>query len=492
MIKENAFKGIEKPYGVDVITSNKAEIISISQFLKIDNMRIPEYQRPYKWTEKNVMQLINDIFIHKDKSRYRLGTIVIHQNYLKEEDKVYNDIVDGQQRFTTLRIILYALCKLVTENKNNYESYILEQVQSLKYKVDTISIDYNNKESVKQIANNYQVAFRSLSKFDTLTIKAFLEKCEVVVFYITDLTEAFQFFDSQNSRGKDLYPHDLLKAFHLREFDELEYEQQIKVVNEWEGYESKELAYVFADYLYRIKGWSDQNSSRKFLKKDIGMFKGINISNKKLYPYIKPMQIAHSFVDNYNHSFERQIDNQSLAFPFQLDNIMINGRRFFEYTAHYKKIIEEFKVKYEVNEWADNLTFSQKIFYLVYYNNRNYREGERYLKNLFECLVIYYIDKFGYSEFDYFLEKAFVWVFSMRFNYQRLGFDSIDKYVIEHTDTNFFHLIRKAIYPNYILNIDLSGILPDKIRVESYSGMNNDRMDFRIGEFFKQKMYYAN
>uniref|UniRef100_UPI00404ACE71 hypothetical protein n=1 Tax=Flavobacterium sp. TaxID=239 RepID=UPI00404ACE71 len=73
-----------------------------------------------------------------------------------------------------------------------------------------------------------------------------------------------------------------------------------------------------------------------------------------------------------------------------------------------------------------------------------------------------------------------------------LVFYYIDKYVIEHTDNNFFHLIRKAIYPNQILNIDLSGILPDKIRVESYSGMNNDRMDFRIGEFFKQKMYYAN
>ena len=32
---------------------------------------------------------------------------------------------------------------------------------------------------------------------------------------LQDISEAFQFFDSQNARGKDLEPHDLLKAYHL-------------------------------------------------------------------------------------------------------------------------------------------------------------------------------------------------------------------------------------------------------------------------------------
>lgn len=469
---------------------NKADIISVSKFLEIIDMRIPEYQRPYKWTEKNVVQLINDIFKHKDKSRYRLGTIVVHQNFIESEKKIYNDIVDGQQRFTTLRVLLHAIHKLIKESNQNYEPYIVEQVQKLVQKVNSINIEYSDKESVKQIFANYLTAFRVISKYDTLTIKAFLEKCEVVIFYISDITEAFQFFDSQNSRGKDLFPHDLLKAFHLREFDETEQETQLQIINNWESYESKELAYVFSDYLYRIKGWADQNSSRKFLKNHIGMFKGINIARENAFPYIKSIQIAHRFVDNYNHNFERKIDKQQLDYPFQLDTMMINGRRFFEYTAHYKNIIENFKSKFEVKEWKEEHTQSQKIFFLVYYNNKIHREGERYLKALFECLIIYYVDKFGYSEFDYYLEKAFVWVFSLRFSYQRLGFESVDNHVIKQN--NFFHIIKKSVYPEQLLNTDLTDVLPTKQQVINYSEKNNDRMDSRIGLMFKNKMYYAN
>lgn len=471
---------------------NKAEILPIEQFLRMKDIRIPEYQRPYRWEEKNVAQLINDIFIHKDKGRYRLGTIVIHQNEIKSENKLYRDIVDGQQRFTTLRILLYALYKIVQTNPDNFETYIIDKVSELKREIDTIPISYTNKESIKQIRNNYYTAIRLLNKFDTLSIKAFIEKCEVVVFYISDITEAFQFFDSQNARGKDLYPHDLLKAFHLRAFDDKEQQKQLEIVDQWEQYESKDLANVFAIYLYRIKGWADQNSSRRFTKKDIGMFKGINIYSDHLFPYMRPIQIAHSFVDHYNSNFERNIDKQKFDYPFQLDSIMINGRRFFEYTAYYKKIIEGFKKRYEVSVWNDEMSPTQKIFYLAYHNSKSYRDGEKYLLSMFECLVIYYLDKFGYADFDYFLEKAFVWVYSLRFKYQRLGFDSVDNFVVENPNINLFHQIRKVISPEQIINIDITSIFPTELMVNSYSIEGNYRLDFRIGIFFKNKMYYAN
>lgn len=474
----------------DLNLNNKAEIIPIKELLRIPDMRIPEYQRAYKWTDKNLIQLINDIVAHKNKSSYRLGTIVIHQNYMEKDHKLYNDIVDGQQRFTTLRIILYALCEIVNGKKNNYEEYIISRLNEIRRNVEQIKISYNNTESVRQIRKNYQIALRELSKYDTQTIRALLEKCEVVIFYITDITEAFQFFDSQNARGKDLYPHDLLKAFHLREFDKNEQDQQIEIVNKWEQYESKELAHVFSAYLYRIKGWADQNSSRQFSKKDIGMFKGINISNDKLYPYMYPAQIAHNFVENYNANYERNIDKKNLDYPFQLDGVIINGRRFFEYIAHYKNIIERFKSQYDPKKTNNGDTPSHIIFDLVYYNTKNHRDGEKYLLALFECLVIYYVDKFGDVEFDYFLEKVFIWVFSLRFRYQRLGFDSLDNYVVKDS-INFFHVIRKSLHPAQILNSEISAVFPTKQQVEDYSKDGNNRMDPGIAKFFERKMYYA-
>ena len=57
-------------------TTNEPKIIKICDLLRIENLSIPDYQRPYKWTSKNVNQLIDDIFINVDKSAYRLGDSV--------------------------------------------------------------------------------------------------------------------------------------------------------------------------------------------------------------------------------------------------------------------------------------------------------------------------------------------------------------------------------------------------------------------------------
>ena len=95
------------------------DIISIKDLLEIPNLKIPNYQRPYKWKVKNVNQLIDDILFHKDKKGYRLGTLVLHDDKYenKDDDKdnlnnynKYNlNIVDGQQRVITIFLLVYAL-----------------------------------------------------------------------------------------------------------------------------------------------------------------------------------------------------------------------------------------------------------------------------------------------------------------------------------------------------------------------------------------------
>ena len=57
---------------------------------------------------------------------------------------------------------------------------------------------------------------------DRNELREYIEnRCELVVVITDDISEAFQFFDSQNARGKKLYPQDLLKAYHLREMNDL-------------------------------------------------------------------------------------------------------------------------------------------------------------------------------------------------------------------------------------------------------------------------------
>ena len=76
----------------------KKDIISVADLLATETLTIPDYQRPYQWTLKNVVQLFHDIDTHRDKTAYRLGTIVFHF----DEEKSELNIVDGQQRTLTL------------------------------------------------------------------------------------------------------------------------------------------------------------------------------------------------------------------------------------------------------------------------------------------------------------------------------------------------------------------------------------------------------
>lgn len=83
------------------------KIIKIKDLLSNSNLTIPDYQRPYKWTTKNVNQLIDDILFFNDRNAYRLGSIIIHN----ENGKIEDNIVDGQQRTITFLLLALAIFK---------------------------------------------------------------------------------------------------------------------------------------------------------------------------------------------------------------------------------------------------------------------------------------------------------------------------------------------------------------------------------------------
>ena len=60
--------------------------------------------------------------------------------------------------------------------------------------------------------------------------------------------EAFQFFDSQNTRGKELAPHDLLKSYHLREMDKESEDLKVQIINQWENINTNILKDLFSIY----------------------------------------------------------------------------------------------------------------------------------------------------------------------------------------------------------------------------------------------------
>jgi hypothetical protein len=425
-------------------------IISVRELLATPGLAIPQYQRPYKWTSKHITQLFTDIATHKDKSSYRLGTIVFHGH-----DGV-KDIVDGQQRTITLLLAIRALITLRkdTLTRKDLKTQLGVLAQTM------MNPSFESDISKFNIHNNYADISRIISRSDFTEelVDFLLNKCHVVTFTLNDVSEAFQFFDSQNARGRDLEPHDLLKAYHLREFSASDEPLKAGTVSRWENSETDELAALFAQYLYRIRNWSKGASARYFGKDDTPLFKGVNIETVAHYPYVEQLRIAHHFVDDYNQRYERRIDGHQLGFPFQLDQIIINGRRFFEMTAHYQEKISRIKINTDAKRLHeqpdhDGLDgFAATILDTINRYPGRTRTGDRYVRTIFDCLLIYYIDKFGYLDISRAIEKIFIWAYSLRLNMQVVQLASMDNHVL---DNNLFVQLKEATRPDDFINCSL-------------------------------------
>ena len=419
----------------------EAKVITLTELYNLEKLKIPEYQRPYKWTEKNVNNLIDDIISNKNKSEYRLGTLVLHQ---KQKNDDY-EIVDGQQRIITIALILFAL------NKNKEELLRYWENLNKLFENKLLEHKFDNPISQKNIFKNYQLIKQRINDFDEATVDFLLTKCTFVKIVLNDVSEAFQFFDSQNSRGKELEPHDLLKAYHLREMREIPSDEQIEIIEKWEGIDTDELASLF-EYLYRIKNWSKSKSARGFTKDEISVFKGISLNNKIYYPYERIFYVAEFFIEKI-----AKAPLVETEYPFQLDNIIINGKRFFEMIYQYSKLKKD--LPNLIKKW------NSEIYNILYadhkYNNKDYagyyRVGDNYTKILFECACIYFLDKFGESkELKKVFEKIFLWAFYIRLVKARIAFSSIDDYAKQ--DDSFFKYIKEALYISDILKVQLKPV----------------------------------
>ncbi|WP_020394619.1 DUF262 domain-containing protein [Thiolinea disciformis] len=434
------------------------KIISVHELLSDSSLSLPIYQRPYKWKSQHVNQLINDIKRHQNKSSYRLGTLVLHEQTWVEQGitSVRKNIVDGQQRTLTLLLIAHALIQV---HKHIFNDEVIDQLKALE--ATMINPQFENDISKNNLYQNYLEISRLASRntFDRDLIDFLLNKCTFVSFTLQDIAEAFQFFDTQNARGRDLAPHDLLKAYHLREFVEADEVLKSATVAHWENCQTEELADLFAQFLYRIRYWVKGNSARYFDKRDVSVFKGISVNQLSSYNYTESLNIVHYFIDYYNHQQEGKIDKKIKEFPFQLDQTIINGRRFFEMIAHYQQQVKN--LEYLSDSTNQLSEIAKRILKDINDYEGSYRTGDRYVRALFDCLLLYYIDRFGQHKISEAIEKIFIWAYSLRLTMYAVSIPTIDNYVLEN---NLFKIINHSINPETFLNHSLPIISVNEIK----------------------------
>ena len=282
------------------------------------NLGIPEYQRPYKWSPQSVLTLINDIYtaFKNNMLEYRIGTVVLHNT------PTQLNIVDGQQRLTTLSILFFA----IGESGNNIKK-LPSSLLDAKY----------NELSSEAIVRNLSVIRKRLLDFEKQELEDYsnylLDHCTLVKIVTKDEQEAFQFFDSQNSRGKALAPHDLLKSYHLREMNDESESLKIDIVNTWESTKQSELENLFADNLFPLIRWYKNKDGLNYSINQIDVFKGIKKSNN--YNFSIYNKASNLFVEKFNYEGLYELASSKALNQFQLTQPLIAGTRFFKYTQHY-------------------------------------------------------------------------------------------------------------------------------------------------------------
>src|SRR5690606_23020637 len=131
-------------------------------------------------TAKNAIQLLDDIINAKNENKetYRVGTLILH----KDDQSTYN-IVDGQQRVITFCLLLKAL-----------------GASGIRFLEQSITDNPHNRTN---IPNNFRTLARRVNNIieekDRTSLQEYIENnCELIVIITNDISEAFQFFDSQN------------------------------------------------------------------------------------------------------------------------------------------------------------------------------------------------------------------------------------------------------------------------------------------------------
>ena len=103
--------------------TNNTDETDVASFISKDNIfSIPFFQRPYKWKPERVIQLQNDILNLVDESSdfHFLGAVIVHGRRTNPSEPDIFDVIDGQQRLTTIYLLLCAVVKILS-SKNEYD-----------------------------------------------------------------------------------------------------------------------------------------------------------------------------------------------------------------------------------------------------------------------------------------------------------------------------------------------------------------------------------
>lgn len=248
------------------IEVNKSSIKELLMTGTKEKFLIPEYQRPYAWTDDQVLTLFEDLVEYtnnQNESSYFLGCIVSFSNENKEQE-----IIDGQQRITTLFLLLRAIHRKLQKMSDSKEKdNFIRQIEPAIWKIDELTsvadyssvlieskvleVEYNQilenilktgeveDKSKDRYSLNYKLLIKLLDEYannEPLNFYRFtnnvLNKTIVLPIKADTQETALTIFSTLNDRGLPLSDADIFKA---KIYNKLNEENKAKFVVEWKN-----------------------------------------------------------------------------------------------------------------------------------------------------------------------------------------------------------------------------------------------------------------
>lgn len=246
-----------------MLQENKLELKTINELLN-SNFFIPSYQRGYRWSEKQVKALLTDIWDFQKKERkkdefYCLQPVVVTLNQSSETQQW--ELIDGQQRLTTIYIILSYFNKRFTEE-------FRKPIFSLHYKTREDSKDYlaNITEDKKELNIDYHFIYEAyetikewfknqqniINDFESIL----LNSTQVIWYEVNDTSvNPIDIFTRINIGKIPLTNAELVKALFLQKgnFAEQATLKQLQIASEWDAIEKKLQDNSFWYFIYSPK-----------------------------------------------------------------------------------------------------------------------------------------------------------------------------------------------------------------------------------------------
>jgi uncharacterized protein with ParB-like and HNH nuclease domain len=356
-------------------------------------LTIPEYQRPYRWGDVQIKKLLsdyqlylNDIAQSDEQYGYYLGSVILHQS---AENGCLN-IIDGQQRLTTLALI--ALVQSLAKTEKGQNPFGLQ-------------LSYDSPESQQKIMHNLawlqDNGANEIAAFDA-------SKINLTLVVTRSEDDAYRFFETQNTGGVRLGGPDIIKAHHLRAIDR---NKQNDFASKWEALGDLN---PVVGALVKGRYWQ-------------------KLYNRNVPSHRQPHLVRSAVVSELGEStgkgndiafgrFERaylpdggQIDKQAQQ-GYELRQPLNSGIN----TIHYLTYFEGLRKKYLSGNHKLTQSGQPISLFISFYQNLVCQlDGCSYVKGLYDTALLIYISQFGEQQLDIAAKKLFRVIYSPRVSNQK-------------------------------------------------------------------------